>query len=159
MEKKQLFRQSSLDRVTSPEKLNEYIRVANPGLWMILCAVLILLAALFVWSALGTLPTTISETGIVSNGVMTCYMADVTEVAPGMRVQIGGYDGSVISVSDIPYSSKEVSSRYADDYTVHILGVEDWNYEVLVDAPGVPDGLVEATVVTGQVHPITFMFN
>lgn len=32
----QLFRQSSIDRVFSPEQLNDYIRVTNPGVWMVL---------------------------------------------------------------------------------------------------------------------------
>lgn len=159
MEKKQLFRQSSMDRAMSPDQLNDYIKVANPGLWMILCAVLVLLAALLVWSALGTLPTTIDEIGIVSDGVMTCYMEDIDEIAVGMEVKIGDHAGTITEISDIPYSSREVAELYNDDYTVHILGVEDWNYRVLVDVPGVSDGLAESTIVTGEVHPITFMFN
>ena len=32
----QIFRKKSLDRISSPEQLNDYIRVANPGIWMIL---------------------------------------------------------------------------------------------------------------------------
>ncbi len=40
----QIFRKKSLDRISSPEQLNDYIRVANPGIWMILAAVIILLA-------------------------------------------------------------------------------------------------------------------
>ena len=40
-----------------------------------------------------------------------------------------------------------------------MLGVEDWNYEIHISAPGVPDGLTEATIITGRVHPITFIFN
>jgi len=38
----QIFRKKSLDRISSPEQLNDYIRVANPGIWMILAAVIIL---------------------------------------------------------------------------------------------------------------------
>ena len=37
-----LFRKQSLDKVTSPEQLNDYVRVSNPGVWMILAAVIIL---------------------------------------------------------------------------------------------------------------------
>ena len=36
----QIFRKKSLDRISSPEQLNDYIRVANPGIWMILAAVI-----------------------------------------------------------------------------------------------------------------------
>lgn len=37
------FRQESLDRAKSPEQLDDYIRVSNPGVWMVLGAVQILL--------------------------------------------------------------------------------------------------------------------
>lgn len=30
-----LFRQKSIDRVSSPEQLQDYMRVTNPGVWMI----------------------------------------------------------------------------------------------------------------------------
>ena len=35
------FRQESLDRAKSPEQLDDYIRVSNPGVWMVLGAVLL----------------------------------------------------------------------------------------------------------------------
>ena len=41
----QLFRKSSIDRVSSPEQLNSYIRVSNPGVWLVLAAVVLLLTA------------------------------------------------------------------------------------------------------------------
>lgn len=31
-----IFRKKSMDRVSSPEQLNDYVRVMNPGIWMIL---------------------------------------------------------------------------------------------------------------------------
>ena len=157
--KKQLFRQSAYARVTSPEQLGDYIRVANPGVWLVLAAIVILLAALLIWSAMGTLPTTIDETCVAAQGVLTCYRADVSDIAPGMRVRIGNASGTVTAVSDRPDSSREVGNRYSDDYTLHMLGIEDWNYEITIDAPEVRDGLVEATIVTGEVHPISFIFN
>jgi len=159
MEKKQLFRQASLNHMTSPEQLNQYIKITNPSIWLILLAVIILLASLLVWSAFGALPTTIAETGYVENGVMTCYVADVSEIKPGMQVKIGDQPGTVASISDTPYSSREISEHYSDDYTIHMLGIGDWDYAVTVNAPGVKDGLVEATIITGEVHPISFIFN
>ena len=38
----QLFRKKSMEKITSPENLNDYIRVASPGVWMTLCAVILL---------------------------------------------------------------------------------------------------------------------
>lgn len=158
-ERNNLFRQASLDRIASPEQLDDYIRISRPGIWIVLLAIIILLATFLVWGAYGTLPTTIHEVGIVKNGEMICYNADVSNITPSMPVTIGEREGRVTHVSAEPYSSGEVAARYDSDYTVHMLGIEDWNYEVRVSAPDVPDGLTEATIITGRVHPITFLFN
>lgn len=158
-QKAQVFNPASLARVSSPEQLNDYIRVANPSVWLILTAMIVLLAALLVWSMTGTLPTTISETCVAEGGVLTGYLSDKADVAPGMRVRIGSLTGTITAISDTPYSSREVGAKYDDDYMLHMLGVDDWNYEITIEAPGVPDGLVETTIVTGEVQPITFIFN
>ena len=42
----QIFRKKSLDRISSPEQLNDYLRVANPGIWMSLAAVIILISGM-----------------------------------------------------------------------------------------------------------------
>ncbi len=49
-----LFRKKSLDRVSSPEELNDYIRVTTPSVWLILIATIILLAGVLAWSVFGT---------------------------------------------------------------------------------------------------------
>ena len=41
--KNQLFREKSMERVSSPEQLNDYIRVANPSVWLALAVVVFLL--------------------------------------------------------------------------------------------------------------------
>ena len=49
-----IFRQKSLKRISSPEQLNDYIRVTRPSVWLVLAAVILLLAGIIVWSILGT---------------------------------------------------------------------------------------------------------
>ena len=48
-----LFRKKSLDRVTTPEELNDYIRVTTAPVWLVLLATLIILAGLIVWGVFG----------------------------------------------------------------------------------------------------------
>lgn len=50
----ELFRRQSLERITSPEELSDYIRVAAPSVWLILLATTILLVGMLAWSILGT---------------------------------------------------------------------------------------------------------
>ena len=54
MENNTLFRKSSMDRLRSPEQLNEYIRVARPGVWLVLAAIILLLAGVVVWGVFGS---------------------------------------------------------------------------------------------------------
>jgi len=49
-----LFRKKNLDKISSPEQLNDYIRVTKPSVWLTLLAVLLLLVGMLVWSVLGT---------------------------------------------------------------------------------------------------------
>ncbi len=53
MEGKSIFRKKSLERVTSPEQLNDYIRVTTPSVWIILAATLILIIGTLVWAVFG----------------------------------------------------------------------------------------------------------
>ena len=53
MEGKSIFREKSLERVTSPEQLNDYIKVTSPSVWIILAATLILIIGTLVWAVFG----------------------------------------------------------------------------------------------------------
>ena len=53
-EDKRVYRQESLDRVSSPEKLNDYIKVSSPSVWLIMAAIIILLLGVIAWSVLGS---------------------------------------------------------------------------------------------------------
>ena len=48
-----LFRQKSIDRVSSPEKLDDYIRVTTPSVWIALIAMILLLAGALFWGIFG----------------------------------------------------------------------------------------------------------
>ena len=57
-----IFRQKSIDRVSSPEQLNDYIRVTTPTVWLVLLALVILLLGILAWSVFGTVQ------GVDANG-------------------------------------------------------------------------------------------
>jgi len=56
MERKNIFRMESLERMVSPEKLNDYIKVSNPSVWIILCAITVFIVAVVIWSITYVLP-------------------------------------------------------------------------------------------------------
>lgn len=42
-----VFRKKTLERISSPDQLTDYLCVTNPGIWVILVAVILLLAGVF----------------------------------------------------------------------------------------------------------------
>lgn len=48
-----VFREKSMDKVSSPEALGDYIRVTKPSVWIILIALVLLLCGMLAWSVFG----------------------------------------------------------------------------------------------------------
>lgn len=112
-----LFRKSSLERVSSPEQLNEYIKITSPSLIVILLGILTIVVSGAIWVFSGGIPETVEVNGVVltdSNGKNTlhCFVpigtskrieaGEKTEVSPDYadRSQYGFMRGKVLSVSD-----------------------------------------------------------
>lgn len=49
-----LFREKNLKRVSSPEELNDYLKVTTPRVWILLAAVILLLAGGLLWGFTGS---------------------------------------------------------------------------------------------------------
>lgn len=50
----ELFREKSISRMNQPEDLEDYIRVTTPSVWIVLIAVILVLAAIVGWMIFGT---------------------------------------------------------------------------------------------------------
>ena len=48
-----IFRKKSIDKISSPEQLHDYIKVSSPGAWFILIAIIILLFGAIFWGIFG----------------------------------------------------------------------------------------------------------
>lgn len=101
VENKSVYRQSSLDRIQSPEQLNSYLRVTNPSAWTVLIAVIVLLVGALVWGSFTYIGSFVDGNAHVENGVMTIVFEDddlARNVQPGMNVTIGEANATVTSV-------------------------------------------------------------
>ena len=97
----QIYRKKSLERISSPEQLNDYLRVTNPSVWVILLAVIILLAGLLYWSSVTTIESYVSGTAEVKGGVMNIRFDDqqfAKKVEAGMKVSAGDTETSLSSI-------------------------------------------------------------
>ena len=146
-----LFRRKTLDKVSSPEQMNDYIRVTSPGVWLVLAAVIALLAGLIIWSALGRLETTVTAVAVAGpDGGPVCYIAedDMDAVRAGQTVHIAGKDYTLSGVAAKPVPA----DGSLDAYALHVGGMEadGWVYPAELDAV-LSEGIYEA--------PISFLLN
>ena len=154
-----LFRKKSLDKVSGPEQMNDYIRVIGPGVWLVLAAVIALLAGVLIWSALGRLETTVAAAAVAGpDGAVVCYIGegDLDAVHEGQTVRIGGEDHTLTNVASRPVAVDESFDAYA----LHVGGLEQgqWVYPAQVDA-SLAEGVYEARIVADSVRPISFLLN
>ncbi len=62
---KKLFRQSAMQRLSSPEQLDQLMRITSPKGWMALLAIAILVIGALCWGIWGFLPTEVNGAGIL----------------------------------------------------------------------------------------------
>ena len=96
-----LFRKESMERVSSPEVLRDYLHVTSPAIWVVLAAVILLLASLFIWSSVTAVESYAAGDAEVRGGVLTLRFDDVekaSHVEVGMNVKVGDLTTPVLSV-------------------------------------------------------------
>lgn len=64
-EKRQIFRQVALERLSSPEQLDQLMQITTPRGWVALAALLVLLAVALLWGVFGSIPTEAAGQGIL----------------------------------------------------------------------------------------------
>lgn len=158
MSSNSIFRKSSLDRVSSPEQLNDYIKVSRPSVWLVLGAVIVLLIGICFWGAFGTLTTTREALLMVQDGKSICYVTPelAESLDRGMDVRVGDNTGSIISIASMPI---EITNDI-EPYALYLSGLKpgDWVVPVRVDV-SMQDGVYVAEIVLETISPISFVLN
>lgn len=131
----EIFRKKSLDRIKSPENLNDYVSVTNPGVWLLLAAIIVLLAGACVWGVFGHVESSVAIHINVTDGKAVCYYEDGRpfEVSEGMNIECG-------------------------DVACTVTSSGDNGTETSVDID-LPDGVYNAKVILEDIHPISFVLN
>lgn len=153
-----VFRKKSIDRVSSPEQLNDYIHVTNPSVWTILLAVIIFLIGVLVWGVFGHMDTKLTVAGICRDDTLTCYVkeTDIESVKAGMTVTVGEYEYEVAFVESKPITVTDE----LEDYALHLGGLQigEWVYPVIINTE-LEDGTYQAKITIESVSPISFIIN
>ena len=129
-----VFRRKTLERISSPEQLTDYLRVTNPGIWVVLVAVILLLAGVFAWAMVGTLETKAEVRIVVSEHTAQIVPLGSERLAEGMPLRVSGQE-------------VQIAFAQTDEYG-RSVGAAEVN---------LPDGTYDGLVVTESIHPIRFL--
>lgn len=135
----QLFRKESVERVSSPEQLGDYLHVTSPAIWVVLAAVILLVASIFVWSSVTAVESYVAGTAEVKGGVLTLTFDDAEKaqnVEIGMDIRVGDMATPILSIG---YDAEGRLQAVANT--------------------GLPDGSYEARVGYRSTKIIEMLFN
>lgn len=152
------FRSKSMERISSPEQLNSYIRISSPSVWLVVAAIALLLLGACVWGICGRMDTLLSAGAVCKGGQVTAYVAreEAGRVQAGMRVRMDGSEGVVSFLAAEPVRVDEGFS----DYLCHLGRMQpgEWVYPVAVEI-NAGEGVHLLQIVVESVSPISFVLN
>ncbi len=166
--KTKLFREKSLEAVESPEALNDYLRVTSPGVWLVMAAVIALLAGGILWSIFGHIRTTVRFPVSITQDKQVCYIgyasADavltrgiVTITAKDPEAGEKAKSGEYLLKTDGELSVSFVSEDTpAGVLATRLLQMGDPVVEISV-ITDLPEGVYEGEAVTEDLQPISLL--
>ncbi len=136
----EIFRKKSIERAKSPESLDDYIRVSNPGVWLLLVSIIALLIGACIWGIFGRIESTIPVTIFVKDGKAVCDVDfdDISLVKTGTKVKFENTEAEI----------KNIGERTEICYTCELSPDVD-----------LPDGFYEGKAIIKSYSPISFVFN
>jgi HlyD family secretion protein len=96
--KPSVFRKSSLERLSSPEQLDQLMRVTTPKGWLVFLGLMVLVVVAVVWGIFGRIAVTVEGKGILmkSGGIMT-----VQSIAAGVIQEISVWPGDIVRQGEV----------------------------------------------------------
>ena len=158
MQKNLLFRKKAMDKIASPEQLNDYLRGTNISLWLILGAVIILLLGFGVWGVFGRLETRVNVIAISWNGEIEAFVneKDISGISVGQKVYVDGEEHKVLSISNEVVS---VEAHFSNDM-VHLERLTEQDMYYVLDLSGsLPKGAYDAAIVKEEYPPLSLLFD
>lgn len=164
-----VFRAAALERLSSPEQLDERMRVVSPRAWLAFAALAALLLAAVLWGVLGRVPLKAHGNGRAMGGHAVVFIpaAEARRIQAGMAAQISAvtHDGVLPSrvsrVSERPASRAEMLEAFGAEDQVRRLAATG-AFAVELDTGGassLPAGVpCQASIIVAEQRPIAFVF-
>ena len=126
-------------RMSSPEQLNDYLKVTSPKVWVLLTAVVLLFAGLLLWSSFTTIESYATGTARAIGGELAVTFDDpvkAEKVEAGMELEVGDVKAEILTVGTDADGNVVASARTA-----------------------IPDGTYDARVGYSSAQVISMLLN
>jgi hypothetical protein len=155
--KEEIYRKESLETISSPDQLNEYIRVVKPSVWITLAAIIVFLTGVILWGIFGVITTTVKTGCTVSDGMAIIFISqdDISKVKAGLKVDIQGTEATVRDVFEGTVEMQE------GDGLQYYSGINPGTecYMAHAEVPGLEDGTYPADIQIENLNPISFVIH
>lgn len=112
-----IFRQAAIDRLSSPDQLDQIIVVADSRGWLVTATLGVLLGALVIWGFAGTIPTNVPGQGIL--------IASEGRVVTAMSPAAGRLDSLLVGLGDVVEEGQPVARLLQDDVRARLANAQD----------------------------------
>lgn len=153
-----IFREKSLEQLSTPEQLTSYLRVAGSGVWFVLAGIILLLAGLLVWGVFGRIFTTVTVPAQVSGGQMSCYILEEDLNSSGDPVDVA------IGDQHMKADTRKVETKTMDSSADPVLYASGYltpgkNVVILTCETGLENGYYDAVITTETLKPVSLLFS
>jgi len=98
MDASKIFRKVALERMSSPEQLDQLLRVTTPRRWLALLSLIAILVAAVAWGYLGELTTRVSGQGVL---IRTGEVRNVVPLGAGQVLEITVRVGDLVAIGQV----------------------------------------------------------
>jgi len=152
-----LFRKKSLERISSPEELHDYMRVTSPRLWMLLGAITALLVGFIVYASTATMENTMPIKVKVSQYELETDADGEVEYMTGLKAHLPHtMKDQVDSNMMVRIGRIEAKIAYVgvgENETIFL------NIDPGMDYVPLEEGEYDAELVLESTTPISFLWN
>ena len=154
--KQELFRKKTIDQLSTPEELTDYIRVSSPAMWMVLGGIILLLLGTCVWGIFGRLDTTLQTAAVSSDKQLVLLLReeDTEKLQTGMTVTVNGNQHTILEITS------QMTQVPADSLESHYGGFQDGQWVCVAQLDGSePKGVYSASILIESIAPMKFALN
>ena len=122
-------------KISSPEKLNDYLKATSIFTWILLGIVIFCLLGIFIWSFSAKITYKIEGEARINGGILSIEIDEkrLNELSVGQVVYVGACEGVIKSIGE--------------------------DNKPIIGGINLEDGEYSYTIILKTIHPIEYLFN